>query len=152
MQLRTDFGGNPFGWRRIQCSARRCSFLLNRPIETFGLGLWFGADFTPQSVTAKLVLLECQRGLALFGVDLHEGAMSDLPQGIQPQQPPRDRCGLVVCATRHLQIEQPRQPVARKGAQALALHEQPIIESRITNIEAIEQIAPIERRRASNGL
>jgi hypothetical protein len=58
---------------------------LNRPIETLGLGLRFGADFALQGVTAMLVLLERQRGLALFGVDLHERAMSDLLQGIQLQ-------------------------------------------------------------------
>jgi hypothetical protein len=52
---------------------------------------------------------------------------------------------------RHLQIEQPRQAVACKGAQSLALHEQPILESGITNVEPIEQIAAVERRRMGKG-
>jgi hypothetical protein len=78
--------------------------------------------------------------------------MSNLPQGVESQQPPRDHCRLIVCAARQVQIEQPCQPVACQGAQALALHEQPIIERRIATIEAIEQIAPIECRRTSNGL
>jgi hypothetical protein len=64
--------------------------------------------------------------------------MCRLPQGIDCEQPTRDRSCLVVRAARHVPNNQLRQRLACQIAQALLFHQQPFVERRIAEIEAVQ--------------
>src|SRR4030095_242575 len=66
--------------------------------------------------------------------------------------PRRGRARLVVRAARDVPSDQLSQRLARQIAQALPFHQQPFVERRIAEIEAVQQIAAIERRRAREAL
>ena len=147
------FFGRGFRRQRLACGwARRCPLLLDRSVEPLGVGLRPNAEFALQGIAAELILLQRQRRLALRGVDLHERAVRDLPQGIDARAAGAQRRRLVVRAARHVPIDQPCQRLTRQVAQALPFHQQPFVERRIAEIEAVQQIAAIERRRAREAL
>jgi hypothetical protein len=121
-------------------------------MQRLGLGLRRHAQLARQDFAAGLILLECQGAVALAGVESHQGPVHRLAQGVEGEQAPREIDGPFGLARRGQVIEQPAHDLLGQRVEARALARQPVLEGRIDGAEAFEQLAPVERNRARQGV
>ena len=114
-------------------------------VQRLGLGLRLDAELAAEHGDALLVLPERRAPPPEVGVEAHQRAMHRFLQRVQREQSQRRLHARLGGAGPALLGEQPRQPLQRQLAQALALAQQPLLERRLVDHEAAEQIATIER-------
>ena len=144
-------GGWRFGWRRVRRRRAldvRCRMRWALPkdllVKLLGGRFRLHAELSLQNADTDLVLPKSRRPPAQLHVETHDRAVDRLLQGIEGEEPERRLQRRFSGLSGALVSKELRQRFERQLAQALALREEPLLERRLLEGEAFEQLAAIE--------
>ena len=147
--------GRVCGCRCLVARCRCCGSLgagrlarADLPVEGLGRRVRRDAQLPFQRLAAEPVLAERLGALARSGVKAHEGTVGGLVERIGGQEPFGRRDGLLVPPVRLVCGQEPSQHLQELTLRAPALGRQPIVECRVADLQAGQEFAAIERRRA----
>ncbi len=141
-----------FGWHRVRRRRaldvrRRTRWALPKDLLVKLLGGRFRlhSELSLQNADTDLVLPKCRRPPAQLHVETHDGAVDGLLQGVEGEEPQSRSQSRLRALRGALVSKELRQRFERQLAQSLALREEPLLERRLLEGEALEQLAAIER-------
>jgi len=117
----------------------------DRSTEPYRLGLRRHPELLLQPVGQAFEQLEGLRPLAAIGVHLHQRAAGGLVQRLEGQEASRGGGGPIPPARTEGLHHQFRRGFDRQPAQPLALDQQPVLEGRVADLDAVEEVAAVER-------
>src|SRR5262249_6625431 len=127
---------------RCLCRALRLP-LDQLPIQLLRLGVGLHAELTPEDAHARLVLPEGGAPPAESLVEAHQRSMGRLLQRIERDEPERGLEGALERRRPLLMSEKLGQGLHGQLSQAVSLSDQPVLEERSAEGEALEEIAAI---------
>src|SRR6266545_1170723 len=114
-------------------------------IELLGRRLGLDAELSLKNAETDLVLPKGRRPPAELNVKTHDRAMDGLLQGVEREEPERRLRRRLRRLRGALMTEKLRQRFERQLTQSLALREQPLLERRLLEREAFEEVSAVQR-------